>query len=171
MELENVFSLRQSVRAYADSPVSEEDVQALLAAADAAPVGRHLYEAYDIAVIQDKALLKGIADDFKAATGRPDPLYGAPLLFLIFRNEKAVDDLVKLDAGIIAENIHLKAAELGLGSVIIYNIIRTLGTKGDYVKRLGLPETYEPLLSVAVGHGAHAIRPRKREAHFKVYRF
>lgn len=77
---------------------------------------------------------------------------------------------MRYDAGIIAEHIHLKAAELGLGSVILFGFIRHLGENAEYIKKMNLPEGVYPLLGVAVGHGPGSGVKRKDDRHFKVLR-
>lgn len=77
---------------------------------------------------------------------------------------------MRYDAGIIAEHIHLKAAELGLGSVILFGFIRHLGENAEYIKKMNLPEGVYPLLGVAVGHGPESAVKRKDDRHFKVLR-
>ena len=109
-------------------------------------------------------------EEEKEETGGGDPLFGAPLLFLICSTKEAVDYLMRYDAGIIAEHIHLKAAELGLGSVILFGFIRHLGENAEYIKKMNLPEGVYPLLGVAVGHGPGSAVKRKDDRHFKVLR-
>ena len=104
----------------------------------------------------------------KEKTGNGDPLFKAPLLFIICKTKEAVDYLMHFDAGIIAEHIHLKAAELGLGSVILFGFIRHLGEDAEYIKMLDLPEGTLPLLAVAVGHAPGSDVKRKEDRHFKV---
>lgn len=57
MELESVWSIRQSVRRYTEEPVGEEAIASLIRAAEAAPIGKHNYEGYELAVITDKTIL------------------------------------------------------------------------------------------------------------------
>lgn len=41
MEFDEVLALRKSVRSYTDEPVSEEEIKALIHAAEEASVGHH----------------------------------------------------------------------------------------------------------------------------------
>ena len=63
-----------------------------------------------------------------------------------------------------------KAAELGLGSVILFGFIRHLGENAEYIKKMNLPEGVYPLLGVAVGHGPGSAVKRKDDRHFRVLR-
>ena len=125
---------------------------------------------HNLVVVRDREILDLIAKEEKEETGGGDPLFGAPLLFLICRTKEAVDYLMRYDAGIIAEHIHLKATELGLGSVILFGFIRHLGENAEYIKKMNLPEGVYPLLGVAVGHGPGSAVKRKDDRHFKVLR-
>ena len=64
--------------------------------------------------------------------------------------------------------IQQKAAELGLGSVILFGFIRHLGEEAEYIKMLDLPEGTLPLLAVAVGHAPGSDVKRKEDRHFQV---
>ena len=100
--------------------------------------------------------------------GKPHMFFEAPALIFICETKEAFDYLKEFDAGIIAEHIHLKASDLGLGSVVLYGFIRHLGHDADYVKALGLPEGTYPLLAVAVGHSRMAKMERKGDREFEV---
>lgn len=150
--LDTVLHYRQSTREFSDEKVGSDQISALIQAAEASPIGCRNYKGYGILVIQDRQALQQIAKAFAEKTGRPDPLYGAGLLFLIYVKEGAIADLERFDAGIIAENIHLKATSLKIGSLIIYSFIRALLGDAAIWNQLGLPEHAKPLLSVAAGY-------------------
>ncbi len=168
MELDQVFALRKSARAYTAEPVSEEDVGALLKAAKAASVGKHNDAGYTLVAVKDPALLSQIDKEAEEKLGKPHMFFQAPLLILICETKEAFGHLKEFDAGIIAEHIHLKATDLGLGSVVLFGFIHHLGHEADYVKALDLPEGTYPLLGVAVGHSRAAKLPRKEDRAFEV---
>ncbi len=170
MEFDHVLALRKSVRRYTEEAVSVEQEEALLHAAMASSVGKHNDRGYVLAVVRDKEILQLIARETAEKTGGGDPLFRAPFLLLICRTKEAVEYLMEFDAGIIAEHVHLKAAELGLGSVILRGFIRNLGEDAEYVRALKLPEGVYPLLGVAVGHGPGSDMLRKEDRKFEVIR-
>lgn len=173
MEFDHLLSVRFSYRRYSDEPVSSEDIQKILDAAQRAPVGHFDYKHYAIAVVTDKKILKLLADQNDELSGRGDPLYGAPVLLLIMSAPGAREDSIKLNAGIMAEHMHLEAENLGLGSICIYSFIRTLNVTdgcGEYFKALHMPEGWKPAMSVAVGHTPLKRRERKLAARFPVFR-
>ncbi len=167
MEFTEVLALRQSVRRYTEEAVSEEDIGALIRAAEAAPIGKHNTEGYELAVVTDRAALETMKQEYLAAYGTGghpgSPFFGAPLLFIILGNNKTYDFLEQKDAGILAENIHLEATARGLGSVILYNFVKVLGRDPAYKKLLGLRADQYPLLGVAAGHPAGALHARTRK--------
>ncbi len=168
MEFDQVLALRKSARAYTDEPVSQADIDALLKAAMAASVGKHNDAGYTLAVVKDPALLSQIDKEAEEKLGRPHMFFQAPLLILICETKEVFGHLKEFDAGIIAEHIHLKATDLGLGSVVLFGFIHHLGHEADYVKALNLPEGTYPLLGVAVGHSRAAGMPRKEDRKFEV---
>lgn len=89
--------------------------------------------------------------------------YEAPAVFILSADRNF--DWSSLDAGIAAENIHLAAQALGLGSVIIGIIKGALtGEKQEYFsKALKFPENYEFAIAVAVGYKATEKAPHTYE--------
>lgn len=145
MEFDQVLALRKSIRSYTDEPVSKEDLAALVKAALASSVGKHNDAGYTLCVVTDPALLSAIDKEAEEKLGKPHMFFEAPALIFICETKEAFDYLKEFDAGIIAEHIHLKASDLGLGSVVLYGFIRHLGHDADYVKALGLPEGTYPI--------------------------
>lgn len=173
MEFDHVLSVRCSVRRYTEEPVSEEDIQKIVKAGEEVPVGHFDFKNYAIAAITDKKVLRLLAEENQALSGRGDPIYGAPLLLLIMNTPEAREDSIKLNAGIMAENMHLKAVDLGLGSICIYSFIRTLNREegyGKYFQALHLPEGLKPAMAVAVGHTPMVQRERRFVASIPTFR-
>lgn len=168
MEFDQVLRLRKSSRRYTEEEVSRGDEEAILEAVMASSVGKHNDKGYIIAVVRNKDILDTIRREEKEKTGGGDPMYKAPLLFVICKTKEAVDYLERFDAGIISEHIQLKAAELGLGSVILFGFIRHLGMDAEYIKKMNLPEGVLPVLAVAVGHAPDAEKERKGNRNFEV---
>lgn len=57
MEFNEVLRMRQSVRRYTEEKVSAEDIQAILTAAQHAPVGMHNSKGYVLTVISSETVL------------------------------------------------------------------------------------------------------------------
>lgn len=173
MEFDHVLAVRSSVRRYTDEPVSEEKIEKIIAAGERVPVGHFDFKNYAIAAITDKKILQLLAEENQALSGRGDPIYGAPLLLLIMNTPEARADSIKLNAGIMAENMHLKAVDLGLGSICIYSFIRTLNSTegyGRYFQAMHLPEGLQPAMAVAVGHTPVPQKERRLVPRIKIFR-
>ena len=83
----NVFDAivnRKSVRSYTGEPLTDEELDKLLAAANCAPVASAMYHTNHLTVIKDRELLAEIEKAFGAYAGREDvhPLYNAPVFIL-----------------------------------------------------------------------------------------
>ncbi|MBP5279590.1 MAG: nitroreductase family protein, partial [Erysipelotrichaceae bacterium] len=78
--------------------------------------------------------------------------YNAPLVFYL----SGADDFrwSDVDAGIAVENIHLAAADLGLGSVILGCMRDVLNgeKKAYYSEKLGFPAGYTYRIAIAIGY-------------------
>ena len=168
MEFDHVLALRKSARSYTKEPVSKEDIEALIQAAQTASVGKHNDAGYELVAVTNPELLQQIDEEATEKYGKPHMFFQAPLLLFICETKDAFNHLKEFDAGIIAEHIHLKATELGLGSVVLFGFIHHLGHEANYIKALHLPESTYPLLAVAVGHSPVADKPRKEDRQFTV---
>jgi len=169
MEFSDVLALRQSCRAYTAEPVGKEEIEKLVRAGEAAPVGMHNADGYLITVISNKKILDEMRETCARLTGRPeDPTYGAPLFILISETPKAIQELKRYDAACIIENIHLAATDLGLGSVYIHGLIFTIKHEKAWQRSAGLPDDVTPICGISVGHSARALKPRAEKEAFKV---
>lgn len=169
MEFNEVLRMRQSVRRYTEEKVSAEDIQAILTAAQHAPVGMHNSKGYVLTVISSETVLALMKKNYKEATGKDnDPMYGAPLFLLVSKTPEAIEEIAKYDAACLIENMHLAAAALGLGSVYIHGMIFSIRGIKEWQAAAGLPESTVPLCGLAVGHSVVPLRPRPDEAVFNV---
>lgn len=114
MEFNEVLRMRQSVRRYTEEKVSAEDIQAILTAAQHAPVGMHNSKGYVLTVISSETVLALMKKNYKEATGKDnDPIYGAPLFLLVSKTPEAIEEIAKYDAACLIENMHLAACRAG----------------------------------------------------------
>ena len=127
-EVLSAIRLRRSIRAYSDTPVTDEQIQLLKDVCVQSPSAMNR-QPYHFTFVKDPALLKEFTDDvrklFASREGAPerfkdpsfDVRYGAPLVVFIFAT---IDGrFTKIDCGIAAENLALAAHSMGLGSVIL----------------------------------------------------
>ena len=155
MELSQAIFPRCSCRSYTDDPVSEEQLGAVIAAGNAAPVGMGAYHTVHMTVIRNpqfRSALSKATCEFMKREG--DPLYGAPALILVSAKPAMPPTIEFQNTGTIMENMMLTATSLGLGSVYLMGAIAALNTKPDLVAQLNLPEGFVPIAAMALGHAA-----------------
>jgi len=153
MELFETFALRKSCRAYTAEKVSAADVKKIEFAANSAPVGGAHYENIHLAVVQDGAAMAEIRS--VAGGGKADPFYGAPLaVFVSAKSRESSPNVEFANAACIVEHMHLAATALGLGSVYIWGCLPAVKGNAALKAKLGIPEGFEPVSALAVGHAA-----------------
>ncbi len=162
MEFQELLTHRQSVRSYNDVPVTPEEIQVLLQAANAAPIGRSLYQNVHLSVVTNKPLLQQISSIAGEAFGDPamDPFYGASTLIIASCVEEAASTVGLANSACMVENMHLAATNIGLASVYLYGFIHTIAKKADIVRSLGIPKGFAPVAALAVGHTDQELSPR-----------
>ena len=151
---ETLFS-RKSVRQFTGETISDNELQQILLAANAAPVGMKRYEDVHLTVIQNQETLNKIEESAATLFNNPDmhPLYGAPVLILVSHrfSESTSPNVAYSDAAIIVHNMILAATELGIGAVYIWGAIAALIENKALVATLGLPDGFSPCCAVALG--------------------
>ena len=162
MELLQVLSARRSVRAYQDTPVEDAQLEQILKAGCAAPVGKGLYDHLRLTVIQDKGILRAISEGLRANMHVDfDPLYNAPALILISSQKMPFPNIEFADAGCILQNMMLEATEQGLGSVVIWGSSMVVNAVPELKKALRIPDEYTAVGGIAVGHAAQMVEPKE----------
>lgn len=173
----DVILSRSSIRAYADTPLTEEALSALKEAALASPTARNL-QAQRYIFITNKAILAEIERiyvDHVVSSGDQEAtdrliarnykvLYNAPLFVVV-----AIDPsnaYGKVDAGIAVENLALAAKSLGLDSVILglpafcFNGERGADLRG----KVSFPEGMVYGIGIAIGYPAMDKEPHETDS-------
>lgn len=154
---------RYSCRSYTGEPVPQELMEAIAMAAVQSPSALNR-QPWEIIVVKDKALIDEMDNSlmdflskqedksaYERMMGRGGKVfYNAPCFFLIAQKEGT-----DLDSGIVAENIALAAASLGLGNVIcgMMRMVFSAENGKTYKEKL-IPEGYEFGMSVLVGYAS-----------------
>ena len=178
MELQDAITGRRSVRAYTSAAVGKAGIEALIAAAIAAPNAVN-EQPWHFTVVRNAARLDRISAAAKAhmqklMAGRQFPphlhgpihdtdfhiFYHAPALVVISTRE---GDWQKENAALAAENLMLAAHAAGLGSCWIGFAQRWLET-AEGRAALSLPEGYTPVAPIILGHPAETPPPVPRAA-------
>ena len=158
---------RQSVRAYAPTPLDSATVQTLLDAAVHAPTAMH-EEPWAFVVVQDSDLLQRLSDlakplfveevrhrNARASHSfdhfiRPDfnIFHGASTLVIICA--KPSGPFVVADCWLAAENLMLAASAMGLGSCVIGSAVAAMNIR-KVKAELGIPDEYSAIAPIVVG--------------------
>jgi nitroreductase len=174
MELDACIRGRRSVRSYEDKAVPKEMIEAVLEAGTWAPTGMGR-QPWKFIVIENRELIKYISDETKKVISEVMPgtakqfstkedivCYSAPvLIFVCAESDKQWGEINVLDSVLAAQNMFLKAYELGLGSCYM-GFISYLNTKPEVLSKAGVPEGYELMVPVILGYPKNKQIPGKR---------
>ena len=164
MELDICIKGRRSVRAYNDEPVSKEQIDSVLEAGTWAPTGMNR-QPWKFIVIENKDIIKYVSTETKIMVKKMMPdiakqfqtevdiiCYGAPVLILICtESDKQWGHVSLLDSVLAAQNMFLKAYELGLGTCYM-GFVEFLSSNLEVLKKIGVPEGYEIRVPFILGH-------------------
>ena len=168
---------RRSIRAFQpDRPLTADELETLLACGFAAPSGMNL-QSWHLVVVQDQALLEEINQGFIAMVKSRPSL--PPIMVERLKNPNynvffraSAEILVCCDAtrgptnsAHLAENVVLAAQSLGLGTCFIGGVLDFFKTPegAPYLKRLQIPEGFEPMYFLSVGVPAESPDARPRD--------
>lgn len=157
---------RRSVRAFADTPVQREILDAVVEAGIYAPSGRNRQSAAIIAVTDADTLdkLRRVNAEI-LGSGQSDPFYGAPAVMIVLAKKDVPTHVY--DGALVMENIMLAAHSLGVSSCWIHRAKETF-ERADWqawLKEVGLEGEYEGIGHVALGYPAvkYPDAPPRRE--------
>ena len=159
-----LIASRRSHRAYADTPLTKEQTEAILQAALASPSAVNR-QPWHFTVVRNQQLLDEINQAVWEQMMKRNPEKRSPRFadkdFHVFYHAPCVIFIsglpdfhyTPIDGGIAVENIALAAESMGLGSVIL-GMPRDafLGDKADnFRKALHFPEGWDFVIAIAVG--------------------
>jgi FMN reductase (NADPH) len=163
-----------SVRQYQDKPVSEEQLTAIIAAAQMASTSSNV-QAYSVIAVTDSALkseLAGLAGNQVYIEQCPVFLVWCADLYRLrevakphLQGETTYEDstenllVATVDVALAAQNAAVAAESLGLGIVYIGGLRTRIAEVSEL---LGLPELVYPIFGMCVGYpeGTSSLRPR-----------
>lgn len=174
MDLDSCIKGRRSVRGYTDEPVSKEMIEAVLEAGTWAPSGMNR-QPWRFIVIEDEDVIKMVSKQTKKIVPEVMPqmsdkmqteadviCYNAPVLIFICAEKDGVHgDLDMTDSVLAAQNMFLKAHELGLGACYM-GFIAFLSRKPEILEKAGVPGGYELKVPLALGHPKEKPGPGNR---------
>ena len=155
MTMMETICSRKSVRSYTGENITAEELEVILKAANASPVGMGQFDSLHLTVITNKELLAKIEASAAAMFGKPDmhPLYGAPTLILVSSRKPApmMENVAYSNAAIMAHNMALAATELGVGTCYIWGATAAMSRNPEVLAELKLPEGFVPCCAMCFG--------------------
>ena len=145
---------RKSVRSYTGKSITDEELNIILKAADASPVGLKQYENLHLTVISNKDLLDKIEDVTAKAFNNYDRkrLYEAPMLIIISSKYMPnMENVMYSNAAIMSHNISLAATELNIGSCYIWGATAAISRNEELLKEFNLPQGFVVCCGVILG--------------------
>lgn len=166
MDLLEGIRTRRSIRKYADTPVSEKDIELLLQCAMLAPSAKNA-RPWHFVVATEEATRQKLAE----ASPYTKMAASAPLVIVVcadMREEKVGDFWVQ-DCAAATENILLAARGLNLGSVWcgIYNEPERMRLVQE---ALAMPKEVYPFNLICIGHPAQPFSEAHRFMPERVHR-
>ncbi len=167
MKTMEAIMTRRSIRAFKDTPVTEEQIKTLLEAAMNAPSagdGRP----WHFVVTTDRAKLDALAD---AVDEGNDMFKQAQAAVLVCLDEslEGFAGFGPQDCSCAAQNLQLAAHDMGLGTVWIA-IINVPPRVAGCRKVLGVPEKITPFALFPLGVPVEALEPEARYDESRVHR-
>lgn len=155
METYEALMSRRSIRNYTNDIITEENLERILQAAEAAPAAMGRYDDLYLTVITDARLLDRIDRAAAEMMGDPSrqPLYGAPMLVVVSVRTPAPgrENAVYSSAACVVENMALEAVALGVGACHIWGAIRALASSAELTEMLELPQDFIPSCGIILG--------------------
>lgn len=174
VETQKAILGRRSVREYQDKPVPEEVIRQLLKAGAMAPSAMDRQPCRFI-LIEDRKTIRWLSEKVKDKAGllgfgariaerakvMEDAIfYGAPLLVLIIAEK---NDWSAIDCSLAAQNMMLRAYDLGLGSCFMGFMTLLKDDRGT-LRSLGIKDGQELYCPLIFGYPKKWPHPKERDA-------
>ena len=152
--MDSIFS-RRSIRSYTGEALTQAEIEQILRACYAAPVGMGRFDSLHITVVKSSEYLAQLEAEAGRQLGKEDyhPLYGAPVLMIFSSVFPGIptDNSSYSNCAILAQNAALAAVALGLGTCHIWGAIRALNKAPQLLAQLNLPEGFLPCCAITLG--------------------
>lgn len=146
---------RKSVRTYTGERITSEELNTVLKAANASPVGMGKFETMHLTIINSAEMLNKIEEEAAKKFSRPGmrPLYGAPTLVVVSakKPEVGMENVVYSNAAMMCHNMAIAATDLGIGSCYIWGATGAISHNEEIIAELKLPEGFVPCCALTLG--------------------
>lgn len=186
MDYFELMKRRTSSRKFTEEQITEEELAKILDAGMRAPVGSNRYKDLHFTVVEDRDVLQKLAeaavirrsnteemakiinnvsnaDEILEQANSYDPFYQAPaVIFVSHRKQDLEPHIEWCNVASVTLAMHLATVEMGLGSCFMWFALDSMRRmpKLDHTDLLNLPENFEPLLGLAVGHIEEELKER-----------
>jgi Nitroreductase len=174
-EVLNAIKSRRSVRKYKSEQISQDCLDKIIEAGIYAP-SAHNEQPWHFTIIQNQDLLQHInkvvresmlqSEDNWTRNFASSPsfkvTYDAPTLVIVSARKDAMAWMADCAAAI--QNMLISAESMGVGSVWL-GLLRFFFNKEDEMKKLEIPEGYQPYYGVSLGYredGYNPIAPKRK---------
>jgi len=165
MQLDNCIKGRRSIRLYKEEAVPKEKIESVLEAGVCAATGMGR-QPWRFVIVEDKETIKHVSEETKKAVRKAMPAiadrfetdkdiicYNAPVLIFICTEVDATFGNINLrDSVLAAQNMFLKAHELGLGGCYMGWIDLLNQTHPEILKETVIPAGYEMQVPLILGY-------------------
>jgi nitroreductase len=173
VETLQAIAARKSVRGFTAEKITDRELDIILKAGNAAPVGMGAFNSMAFNVIQDRDLLDRISEAAVKGTPREntDIYYGASTVIIISSAKQPFEALAYANAGCIVQNLLLAATDIGVDSVYVFGTNQGFAQNPALLKEANIPDGFTPVSSVVLGHATEeqAATP-KTEREIAIYK-
>jgi nitroreductase len=157
MELQEAIKKRRSIRKYTDYYVTDAEIKEVLEAARQAPSWANT-QVWEFVVVRDQDMIESVAGTYSEKNPATKGSLTASALIVACakkgisgcysgKNATKFNEWFMFDLGLAVQNLCLRAYELGLGTVVV-----GLMDHNACKKLIGLPDEYEVVASIPIGH-------------------
>lgn len=162
------ITVRKSTRAYKSKQISNSDLEIILQAGMAAPVGSGAYDTLHITVVQNQEIFSKInvaVTDmiFKIMGKKMDKNFGAPTMIFVSSKPAMMPGLEYANTACILENMAIAATSLEIDNIIWGGAAVAVAQNEELQKDLEIPEGYKPILCISLGYAKETESPKKHE--------
>ncbi len=166
METLEAITRRYSCRKFNSESISEENLQKILKAGMAAPIGMGAYDTLRITVIEDKNFLNEIGNAVstmveKVLGRKMNKNFGEAALVLVSSKIGNVPGIELTNAGCALENMVIAATSLGINSIIHAGASMLFSKNPEMLAKLKLPNGFTPVLAASFGYAQVKEEPKK----------
>lgn len=157
METLKAIAKRKSTRAFSpEKQISKKELDTILAAGCAAPVGAGDYSSVHLTVVQDPEVLAKINKSAQDTLNMDRSfLYNAPVFVIASASEKQKAPNVQFsNVACIIENMIIAATDSDIDSLYLWGVIGIIAGDAELCKQLHIPDGFTPVSGLALGHSA-----------------